>query len=73
VYRVIISHTVESDDENYQTDNLTGNGIEGISAYLSDNDVAEVTVSETTVEVSEAGGMGTYTIVLTNPPIAHHT
>ena len=58
-----IAHTSASADANFNA--LT---IAGITATVSDNDTAGVTLSTTTVAVTEAGASSNYTIVLGSRP-----
>jgi predicted extracellular nuclease len=63
-----ITHTAASADTNYN-----GITIASVSFGVTDNDSAGVTVSPTTVNVTEGGATDTYTVVLNTQPTADVT
>lgn len=62
-----ISHSASSSDANYN-----GIGIVGVTASITDNETAGVTVTQSggSTSVTEAGTTDTYTVVLTSEPTA---
>jgi hypothetical protein len=62
---VIITHTVSSDDSSY--DVLNDKGVE---VTVTDNDTAGVSLSKSSLAVSEVGSTGTYEVMLTSQPTA---
>ncbi|HTL51212.1 MAG TPA: hypothetical protein VL860_01420, partial [Planctomycetota bacterium] len=60
-----ITNAASSTDLGYN-----GIGVAGITATVTDNDVAGVTISKASVNVTEGGATDTYTIVLTSQPTA---
>jgi len=64
----IVNHSVTSIDTNYYAFELAP-----ITAQITDNDVASVIFSETSVSVSEGSTTATYTIYLTGAPTSNVT
>ncbi|MCB9453913.1 MAG: hypothetical protein H6672_20975 [Anaerolineaceae bacterium] len=64
----VITHTAASGDAAYD-----GFAVAGVTANVTDNDVAGVTVTESggTTNITEGGATDTYTIVLTSQPTAN--
>ncbi len=58
-----ITHTASSTDTAYH-----GTSIGSVTATVTDNDTASVTVSQTTISFQEGDATSTYTIVLTSQP-----
>ncbi|MBD2636851.1 hypothetical protein H6G52_15900 [Limnothrix sp. FACHB-881] len=63
-----IAHTTTSADTNYNA--LT---IAPVTANITDNDTAGVTLSKSTVAVAEGGATDTYAVVLNTPPTSNVT
>jgi uncharacterized repeat protein (TIGR01451 family)/uncharacterized repeat protein (TIGR02543 family) len=61
----IITHTVSSDDISYDTLND-----KGVEVTVTDDDTAGVSLSKSSLTVSEVGSTGTYEVVLTSQPTA---
>jgi hypothetical protein len=61
----VISHTVTSGDTRYN-----GLAVSNVTSDVSDNDVAGVDPSTSSVTVAEGGAAGSYTIVLASQPTA---
>ncbi len=59
-----LTHVASSTDGNYN-----GIGIDDVTATITDNDTAGVTISQTSVAATEGGTNGTYTVVLDSEPI----
>ena len=62
-----ISHSVSSDDTNYQPDMFA---IKGVNVSIQDNDAPGITINPTTVRVSEDGLVGEYEVKLNSEPAA---
>lgn len=65
-HSVTISHGVESDDEVYN--GLSSDNISQVQVVIRDDDTVGVTLSTLELEVSEAAGTQTYTVVLNSQP-----
>ncbi|MDY7020336.1 MAG: Calx-beta domain-containing protein, partial [Cyanobacteriota bacterium] len=59
----LIRHTVTSDDPNYN-----GFILSDVDIEIAENDVVDVSIAPTNIEVSEAGDTDTYSLVLTRQP-----
>ncbi|MEL7034765.1 MAG: DUF4347 domain-containing protein [Cyanobacteria bacterium J06592_8] len=59
----LIRHTVTSNDPNYN-----GFILSDVDIEISENDVVDVSIAPTNIEVSEAGDTDTYSLVLTRQP-----
>ncbi|WP_420626093.1 cell wall-binding repeat-containing protein [Candidatus Poriferisodalis sp.] len=64
---VELTHTAASNDPDYD-----GISVDSVTAAITENDTAEVTVSPAQLTVDEIG-TGTYTVVLSHPPVSEVT
>ncbi|MCB9457393.1 MAG: hypothetical protein H6671_15515 [Anaerolineaceae bacterium] len=70
VHNCVITQTAASGDANYN-----GVAVAGVTAAITDNDVAGVTVTESggTTDIAEGGATDTYTVVLNTMPTGNVT
>ena len=67
-HTAVIGHTVSSLDPNYD-----GLAVDDVVVEIVDNDSAGVSISPINLGVTEGGAGASYTVVLTNPPVADVT
>ena len=70
-----VNHAATSTDTNYEAGSMVGSNIASVTVTATDDDTADVTVTESdgATTVAEPSGTDTYTVVLTTQPTAEVT